>query len=475
MLLKGFFILSILFNLKGIYYNNKNITSNLLRENNILYFDDGDNGDDDNSDGDDGDGEGGKNFPPGDIPGIGGNKNDYIDPSFDGKIDGNINKPNDTDAIDSRLNPGISYSKRFNLQYFKYLKDNIIQNDSNICGYTAMSMLFSYYDNYWNDNFLPDKYESSSSFYSEKSLWTVSPGCDNKRDGGPLIIDDSMTEDKKNDVVKDFFDKNVIAGGLFGELLTIAKKLGYIEFKSPENDHYQTSLGVSLGLMVDVITEYLNRYIGSRNFTLNVEEIDSLIYSQYNDYINKNIGSNSILEDFKTEHNRLISLLYDVVSNGIPVIAGGRTKYGYGHAVIIYDAYVDENNNTVLVTNMGQMNLKQQVNFFDEFNVLTDFYYLTFPESFKHECSNNFFNFIRNINLCSCKLSTHIHDYNYQYIDSETHYQKCFCKYVYCNEHIYDHETYINAKLYGLCECGAVKNTNDTPIAIPTGKEEEYV
>ena len=468
MLLKGFFILGILLNLKGIYYNNKNITNNLQRKNSILYFDDDDNGDGD-------DGEGDEKFPPGIIPGIGGNKNDFINPSIDGKIDVDINKPNDIDTIDSRLNPGISYSKRFNVQYFKCLEINVIKNNSNICGYTAMGMLFSYYDNYWNDNFLPDKYESNSTYYSEKSLWTVSPGCDNKRGGEALIIDETMTKEEKEQTVINFFDSNVEAGGLLGELLTIAEETGYIKFHNEENDNYQVGLGVSLDLMIDVITEYLNKYIGSNNFKLNVEEINGEIFSQYNDYITKNIGSNSILEDFKIEHNRLISLLYDVVSKGIPVIAGGITKNGFGHAVIIYDAYVDENNNKVLVTNMGQMNSKQQVNFFDEFNVLTDFYYLTFPESFKHECSNNFFDSKRNINLCSCKLSTHAHDYNYQFIDSDTHYQKCFCKYVYCNEHIYDHKTYINAKLYGLCECGAVKNTNDTPIAIPTGKGKEYV
>lgn len=470
MLLKGFFILGILLNLKGIYYNNKNITNNLQRENSILYFDSGDNGDGD-------DGEGDEKFPPGEIPGIGGNKNDFINPSIDGKIDVDINKPNDIDAIDSRLNPGISYSKRFNVQYFKYLKDNIIQNDSNICGYTAMSMIFSYYDNYWNDNFLPDKYESNSSFYSKKTLWTVSPGCDNKR--GDEILDinalDNMSKINADKIVKKFFDSNVQADGILGELLTIAEELGYIRFHTQENNDYQTKLGVSLSLMTDVITEYLNRYIGSRNFELIVEEIDSSIYSQYNDYIDKNLGSDSILEIFKNEHNRLISLLYEVVSKGIPVIAGGKTKDDYGHAVVIYDAYVDENNNKVLVTNMGQMNSKQQVNFFDEFKVLTDFYYLTFPESFKHECSNNFFDFSSNMNLCTCKLSTHIHDYNYKYINTERHYQKCFCKFVYSSKHIYEHETYINAKLYGLCECGAVKNTNDTPITIPTGKENEYV
>lgn len=33
-------------------------------------------------------------------------------------------------------------------------------NSLGICGYTGISMFFSYYDSYWNDSFIPEQYES---------------------------------------------------------------------------------------------------------------------------------------------------------------------------------------------------------------------------------------------------------------------------------------------------------------------------
>lgn len=45
--------------------------------------------------------------------------------------------------------------------YYRHLDANKISNSMGNCGYTAIGMLLSYFDTYWNDNFIEEKYEAS--------------------------------------------------------------------------------------------------------------------------------------------------------------------------------------------------------------------------------------------------------------------------------------------------------------------------
>lgn len=46
--------------------------------------------------------------------------------------------------------------------YFRNLQTNFPTNNVGNCGYVAAAMLLSYYDTYWNPNFIPDQYNNSN-------------------------------------------------------------------------------------------------------------------------------------------------------------------------------------------------------------------------------------------------------------------------------------------------------------------------
>ena len=52
--------------------------------------------------------------------------------------------------------------------YFPSLNDNLPNNSRGTCSYVAISMLLSFYDSYWDDSFVPERYEANpaSAFHS---------------------------------------------------------------------------------------------------------------------------------------------------------------------------------------------------------------------------------------------------------------------------------------------------------------------
>ena len=49
---------------------------------------------------------------------------------------------------------------KFVVDYFRNLVENLPTNNSGNCGYTALTMLLSYYDTYWNSGIIPDQYNN---------------------------------------------------------------------------------------------------------------------------------------------------------------------------------------------------------------------------------------------------------------------------------------------------------------------------
>ena len=50
--------------------------------------------------------------------------------------------------------------------------NNILQNIIGICGYTGIAMFLSYFDTYWDDNFIEEKYESTITQINSTRLYT---------------------------------------------------------------------------------------------------------------------------------------------------------------------------------------------------------------------------------------------------------------------------------------------------------------
>ena len=68
--------------------------------------------------------------------------------------------------------------------YFKNLVDNFPVNSHDTCNYTAIAMLLSFYDTYWNDSIIADRYEMKADLNSNSHPHNVySPGVTYENEG----------------------------------------------------------------------------------------------------------------------------------------------------------------------------------------------------------------------------------------------------------------------------------------------------
>ena len=68
--------------------------------------------------------------------------------------------------------------------YFKNLVDNFPVNSHDTCNYTAIAMLLSFYDTYWNDSIIADRYEMKADLNSNTHPHNVySPGVSYENEG----------------------------------------------------------------------------------------------------------------------------------------------------------------------------------------------------------------------------------------------------------------------------------------------------
>ena len=68
-------------------------------------------------------------------------------------------------------------TENYATHYFKNLTSNYGYNEFNSCGYIACAMLLSFWDTYWDDNVIEEKYEAHSVLpYDHASLTVESPG-----------------------------------------------------------------------------------------------------------------------------------------------------------------------------------------------------------------------------------------------------------------------------------------------------------
>lgn len=91
-------------------------------------------------------------------------------------------------------------NKEFLYNYYYHLSDNKLTNNLGICGYTAISMFLSYYDTYWDDNFIPENYDSDPSKVLSTNLYSHSnynsPGINN------TLAESTNISNLKNEIKK---------------------------------------------------------------------------------------------------------------------------------------------------------------------------------------------------------------------------------------------------------------------------------
>lgn len=331
-------------------------------------------------------------------------------------------------------------SNLFTYYYFQNLYENRIQNNLGNCGYTAISMLLSYYDVYWNDNVILSKYESNitrlETFDQELTIGEYnSPGVnDNYR----MDVDFAKTKDEVNTIFHNFYNNsiNYKDESLFALLLSYAYNQ-----KIYHNNNALSSFGVSAKTIKTILSDYIsdNSFL-ENNITLKYNYLEK---STYNDLRNEVIVQ---------------------LKNNDPVIVAGN-----GHVMVAY--YYDELND-IIYGNMGW----GKNNTFDNIdNYVTSgkgegiYYYFYFGlNKSSHIHSKRYWVENKNTSYCSCSLLSHIHNYTYKKYNEELHNKKCIC----INNNILEHHNFeksflFNNKEYVACsKCNFSKETTYTPTPI---------
>lgn len=296
-------------------------------------------------------------------------------------------------------------NKNFLTTYFSHLNSNMPMNILGICGYTAISNFLSFYDSYWNDNFIPDQYDSEPSkilssilFDSETSRYE-SPGVWNNITYESPSMETLINEiflsgitDVNCSAFKESLDRKIMqqiynqidSGTFLGKLFQIAINNGsinphFFEYEyHNNNNNYVDGVGVNNQIMNDVLRDYI-----ADNQSLN-------------GWIS--IVTSSIVENSFTERQRIRSEVVDIVKSGRPAIVGGN-RYTYdsngiivgeaGHMVVAYD-YDEESD--ILYGNMGwSAPDTSHCNLNEYFTVgLSDYWTISMSQAFSKFTSNNY-------------------------------------------------------------------------------------
>lgn len=187
--------------------------------------------------------------------------------------------------------------------YFKNLNDNYGVNKHASCGYIALAMLLSFWDNFWDDNLIDNKYETSTSVRNQDIFNSESPGTIREEVSGDSNTTARQYYDIVNNYQNDYFHYKMIKVG---------DELSYINLNN----------SAPYGMYPSYYSPVLERYLTSRGYTTNQYEI---------------VTNNS---DSETIRNTAISY----ITMGIPVLMGVEKQEGGFHAVIAYDYSVSEDN-----------------------------------------------------------------------------------------------------------------------------------
>ncbi len=228
-------------------------------------------------------------------------------------------KPNalvSTYEIQNENSDNIFITDYFAPYYFSNLRGRFGNNVKGSCTYVAVDMLLSYYDSFWVDDFLPEKYDGENVFVDETVLnATGSPGSKNESDIKVKVS--GLSDEEYLKVVNDN-SANIVHFDLLSR---------GIEKLNLYNEKCKTlSLGTFLRDVRDVIYDYLDE--------------------------STSLSRDDIKIGFKNSNpTKMRETIIEKVSKGIPVIIDARNRENASdkdtsaHSFVAYD--YDEANDVI--------------------------------------------------------------------------------------------------------------------------------
>ncbi|MEE3426447.1 MAG: hypothetical protein VZR55_00955 [Candidatus Enteromonas sp.] len=251
--------------------------------------------------------------------------------------------------------------------YFRNLQTNFPTNNVGNCGYVAAAMLLSYYDTYWNPNFIPDQYNNSNlaELDSLDDKTFDSPGVNDIHEDlwvnyQPMTAPDENSpewykkqyQENEDAAYRDYINRMLARQdeSLVALLYQKAIDIGYLK---PE-------ISPTLRTTIKSISDIANKYISDNPAIAGKVTMDYKIASS--------------LPGITTGDQRdsLKKLAVKRIQAGQPIIFGGDLHSGNGHICIAY-GYVKETDSIIL--HMGYKGSRYQVVSSDYFTFFNDFAY----------------------------------------------------------------------------------------------------
>lgn len=246
--------------------------------------------------------------------------------------------------LDERKITPIDSDRYFSMKtYFRHLYTNMPENDFGSCGFVSLISCLSFYDSYYNDGIINEKFDAESCGTTIEEVAKKSPGVTKVRNE---ISMDGLTEDEINDYKKSFIISNKLTD--FQYDLIYAYNRNVLK-RSLDSLLYETSIGMWN------YQSLLNAYYGENKITFNY--VSSTIYGE-------NAKSLSVQTQMK-------QYVYDMLDKGIPVVLhvvdDRNDKKMYYHSIVAYDYGINS-----LDCNFGYNN-----SYFSDINLNQQNYYIT--------------------------------------------------------------------------------------------------
>lgn len=350
------------------------------------------------------------------------------------------------------------YGNSFLQHYFYNLHSNLSENHST-CGYVAIGMLLSYYDTFWDDDIVPEVYETTAVISSLSDYDYNSPSA------GEI----SHSLENCGSISQNIYDHLINAHSgtiLQGTLLEIAYLL-HDELNFEYDEQGALIINELMPQQAETITNQFlleNRPNGSST--------DKLYTSS--SYIDLSILS---AEQQSTTSLNTRERIISHVEDNIPVaVFYGKLDKSWGHVAIAYD--YDPVNDMLYFHNgySGNSSFTSETQLGLDHSITHENYYygdLTFFLLGDHVHSNNFV-LDSGSAVCSCQLSDHTHMYSYSLLNESNHKKSCHCGYSTTEGHSYRYENlkYVCRYCNKIYSGGTPPITPALPVANNSGNSE---
>ena len=308
-------------------------------------------------------------------------------------------------------------------EFFMSLNENIGFNAYGSCGIVGIAMLLSYYDSFWDDTIIQERYDQKEqlSYLSTRIVSEQSPG---------------ITGDKEL-FLNDYNEKI----SLYGRYM-FSNYRDLIEQNCLKYFHFYL-LDIALN------SSYINVYHSNNSFTLGMNY--NQVYQLIKDYLvwsDLGVSIESNYDRRMTAKSHAI----EMIRSGTPVLMGISDEYGNGHIVVAYD-YNEEQDIIYFNSGLEDYGSYSELSYmgYSNFN-----FTIAITSLEEHTCSDNYF--YRDDSYCPCDFfsiyPSHLHRYKlYQKLNLSKHYELCLCSARIQNVHTINTKDYIrkDGRLYSNC------------------------